>query len=124
MGLITVKSALKPKPDGGNEVAFYERDSRHPDGEVYVAGPGEVQIYETGAAHRAIERKRLKKVGEVASPQAEEEEEPASDRATRETALGKMNKADLREIAGASEDDERTKAELVADILDQEFPEG
>ena len=52
--LITVRSTIPPKPDGGNVVALYETDTEHPDGEAYVAGPAPVRVARTPQVHRLI----------------------------------------------------------------------
>jgi hypothetical protein len=62
MGLIYVKSNLPPTADGGDPVAFWERNPEHPDGEVFVAGSEPVQVAETGEVNGAIKDGRVVKV--------------------------------------------------------------
>jgi hypothetical protein len=63
--LITVRSTIPTKPDGGNVVALYEAHEDHPDGEAYVAGPAPVKVARTGQVHRLISDGTLEEVEEV-----------------------------------------------------------
>jgi hypothetical protein len=57
-----VKSGLKVAPDGGMPVAFWEVDEDHPEGEVFVSGPGEFTVARTPGVLGAIAAKRLVEV--------------------------------------------------------------
>jgi hypothetical protein len=59
---IKVKSTLPVKKDGGAQVALYETDPNHPNGEVFIAGEGTFEVAETSAVARAISEGRLVKV--------------------------------------------------------------
>lgn len=59
---IKVRSLLPPKKDGGAQVALYEVDPNHPDGEVYIAGKGTFEVAETSAVNRALADGKLEKV--------------------------------------------------------------
>lgn len=59
---ITVRSKLKQQEDGGNPVALYEQDPRHPKGEVFIAGKTPVRVAETSAVLKAISDGKLEKV--------------------------------------------------------------
>lgn len=59
---IKVKSNLPAKKDGGSQVALYEVNPAHPDGEVFIAGETVVEVAETSEVNRAIAEKRLVKV--------------------------------------------------------------
>jgi hypothetical protein len=60
--LIKVRSTLPVKKDGGAQVALYEVDSNHPNGEVYIAGEGVHEVAETSGVNRAITEGKLVKV--------------------------------------------------------------
>lgn len=67
--IITVKSTLKPEPDGGNPVALYEKHPDHPkaneadpEGEAYVAGPNPVKVAKTPAVLKKLSEGVLEEV--------------------------------------------------------------
>lgn len=81
--LITVQSTAK-RPKGhresdGDPVAFWEQDDRHPHGQAWVAGPGEVEVYPTAAVLQAIGDKRIKQVGGREVTEEPEEDAPAAE---------------------------------------------
>jgi hypothetical protein len=57
-----VKSALGTNADGSAQVAFWEKDPAHPEGEVFVAGDEEVTVGRTGPVLGAIGDGRLVEV--------------------------------------------------------------
>jgi hypothetical protein len=60
--LITVKSALKKSPTGGDPVALHEKHEDHPNGEVFVYGDKEFEVARTAAVAQAIARGALVEV--------------------------------------------------------------
>lgn len=72
--IITVKSALPDK----NRVALWERDERHPGGEIFIADDKEHRVAETPAVLLAIKEDKLVKVsGEMAAAPPKQENKPA-----------------------------------------------
>jgi hypothetical protein len=66
---IKVKSNLKPTRDGGNPVALWEVDERHPavddqspGGEIFVAGNAVVEVAKTPAVLKALSQEKLVEV--------------------------------------------------------------
>ena len=54
---MVVKAAgklAKKRPDGGYPVALWERDPSHPDGEIWISGPGEVEVGVTPEVSRLL----------------------------------------------------------------------
>lgn len=56
---IKVKSTLKQKPDGGDEIVLFEVDNRHPGGEAFVAGDTPVEVFPTPRVTALIREERL-----------------------------------------------------------------
>lgn len=59
MNIITVKVT---RPETDTRVVVWERDDAHPNGEVFIAGPGEFQVAETDRVHEALRSGRLQRV--------------------------------------------------------------
>ena len=59
--IITVRSTLKPKGDG-DQVVLYEKDSDHPEGEAYIAGPAPVQVALTPKVKALLRAGKLEEV--------------------------------------------------------------
>lgn len=66
--LITVRSTIPTKADGGNIVALYEVHPDHPDGEAYVAGPKPVRVARTSDVQKAISDEKLEIVDDEPEP--------------------------------------------------------
>lgn len=79
--LITVRSTIPTRPDGGNVIALYEIHEDHPDGEAFVAGPGPVKVARTGTVHRLISDGTLEEVGAKKPDDSEDDEEDAAPQA-------------------------------------------
>lgn len=60
-----VRSALRPKEDGGNQVVLWERDDAHPNGEVLIAGRKPVEVGMTPAVSQLL---RDGKIVETTAP--------------------------------------------------------
>lgn len=56
---IKVRSNLVNAPDGGARIALSEKHPDHPDGEVFIAGPGEFEVANTPGVNTAIREGRL-----------------------------------------------------------------
>lgn len=54
-----VKTAMPIAPDGGSEIAFYERDDAHPGGQAWVASDKPVEVGDTDTVRDAIRAGRL-----------------------------------------------------------------
>jgi hypothetical protein len=72
--IITVRSLLPERDDGGYPVALYEADDQHPENsagarEAFVAGPEPVEVARTGLVNRRISEGALEIV-EDAGPKA------------------------------------------------------
>ena len=85
---IWVKSTLPVQPDGGSEVAFYEQDAAHPNGQAWVAGPEPVEVAETGEVQAAIAAGRLEKVTATEGKQEAAEAEKTRQEAARRAGGG------------------------------------
>lgn len=59
--IITVRSTLKPKGDG-HQVVLYEKNSDHPEGEAYIAGPDPVQVALTPKVKTLLRAGKLEEV--------------------------------------------------------------
>lgn len=70
--MITVKSGL----DSG-KIALFERDPKHPGGEVFIVAPGVFEVAETAAVMAALGNGRLVRVQPEQPAVVEPEPEPA-----------------------------------------------
>lgn len=59
---IFVKSTLQPTKDGGEVVALFDRDDRHPGGECFIAGPGVHEVFPSAQVSAAIAAGKLVQV--------------------------------------------------------------
>lgn len=67
--LVTVKSTLAPRADGGQVVALWERDPDHPGGEAFVAGDAPVEVARTAGVTAKLRSRELIEVGEDVEPE-------------------------------------------------------
>lgn len=97
MEIVTVKSGLK-----GSQVALWERDPRHPDGEVYLAGAGTAEVALTGRVQRYLKDGRLVRVDTYDEEPAGEEAPPAGDQedAGEQATSGEGEKFSLEDVNG------------------------
>lgn len=63
---IRVRSLLPVAADGGDPVALFEKNARHPNGEAFVAGKAIVEVAETPTVAVALAEQRIEKVTETA----------------------------------------------------------
>jgi len=59
---IFVKSLLKPTKDGGELLAIFDKDDRHPSGECFIAGPGVHEVFPSPQVSAAITAGKLAQV--------------------------------------------------------------
>ncbi|HMV50852.1 MAG TPA: hypothetical protein PLD20_24415 [Blastocatellia bacterium] len=59
---VFVRSLVKGKPGGGDQVVLWERDERHPNGEAYVAGETVVEVFPTPQVAALIREQKLEEV--------------------------------------------------------------
>lgn len=59
---IWVRSLVKGRPGGGDQVVLWERDERHPGGEAYIAGETPVEVFPTPAVTALIRELKLEEV--------------------------------------------------------------
>jgi len=59
---IWVRSTEKPKEDGGNTNILWEKDARHPKGEVLIAGRKPVEVGVTPAVSQLLRDGKIIKV--------------------------------------------------------------
>ena len=80
---IYVESTLPVAKDGGSRVVISERDPKHPDGEVYVAGGPDakpVKVGKTEMVLRKIAEGELREVTAAGKPKnVQVDEEPEGD---------------------------------------------
>lgn len=68
---IFVQSNLKPTKDGGELVALFDKDDRHPGGEAFVAGADVVEVFPSPEVSGAIARGALVQVKAKAADRTE-----------------------------------------------------
>lgn len=140
--LIQVRSAIKTQKDGGNKCVLFEKDARHPEGEIFITEPDEwVEVFPTAGVRLAIAQGKMVERGAeteiVAPPDASDADVDDADNAdngegddvskfeiqlgeTAESLADRMTKSELLEMAQHYEveaDGNATKKEIATVIL-------
>lgn len=63
--LMKVQSTMPQRSDGGFEVAFHEKDDRHPGGELFVGDDNVYEVYPTPQVMKALSDGRIKELDDA-----------------------------------------------------------